>query len=75
MDPDATLVDIYNDINALREFAGKADHANERDRHDAEIDYLTDVRWTAESLADAIESLDNWLKTGGFLPKAWTVKR
>lgn len=55
MDPDKTLTD-------LRALAARV----MRQSDEGEVDTVT-----ADSLAEAVVALDDWLSGGGFLPVAW----
>lgn len=60
MDPDSNLTE---QLELAKDILGAADHGGSIDEDDV-------VR-----LAELIESLDEWIKRGGFLPKRWTRKR
>jgi len=56
MDPDATLKQL---------------RALVRDVQDQEEEEFPDLTEQAEEFAELFEALDDWLKGGGFKPRAW----
>ena len=60
MDPDSNLTE---QLEIAKDILGAVDHGGEIDEDDV-------VR-----LAELIESLDEWIRRGGFLPKCWSRKR
>lgn len=67
MDPNAALVELRAALRQLedaRQLLGK----------EADLDALWKTIIASDRLAESIESLDEWLSKGGFLPDAWVAK-
>ncbi len=62
MDPNSTYKILRDHVNALIELLGEMD----------DHDQLQDV---ADTVAEAFDALDDWMKKGGYLPNAWTKHR
>ena len=63
MDPDETLRMIRHYRAEVQRMRDAADRGVRVDRHDFNV--------AAESLAEYVEALDEWLSKGGFVPAAW----
>lgn len=60
MDPDSNLTE---QLEIAKDILGAVDHGGDIDEDDV------------ARLAELIESLDEWIRRGGFLPKRWARKR
>lgn len=61
MDPNTTL-------ETMRETYKLLNQVLDSDQVMIDVEMLAGL---AQSLADSAESIDGWLSSGGFLPKAW----
>lgn len=67
MDPDACL----NKIRSLKQLINDATECAEQDTSIMN----RRVARLADELVQHVEALDGWISRGGFLPKAWSVRR
>lgn len=66
MDPNAALAEMRAALRQLedaRQLLGK----------EADLDALWKAIIASDRLAESVESLDDWLSKGGFLPDAWAT--
>lgn len=66
MDPNANLAEQRQIAQAIQAVEGLADA-------DGRITYAQqrEIEQYAERLAELVIALDDWIRTGGFLPRAW----
>ena len=66
MDPDQALLDIRLVCERIKRFIDDPGYEPGED-----VDLDDSFKEAANVLAEKVQSLDGWLKTGGFLPKSW----
>ena len=70
MDPDQALLDIRLVCERVMRFIDDPTYEPGED-----VDLDDSFKDAANVLAEKFNGLDNWLKTGGFLPKAWSESK
>jgi hypothetical protein len=70
MDPDQILLDMRILSERIKRIVHEMKYEPGED-----VDIDDSFREAADLLADKVQALDGWLKTGGFAPKSWTQKK